>query len=426
MKELIFNIIRKKLYYIARLIIWRHKPEVVGVTGNVGKTSTKVAIQEVLSHSKKVRCSKRYFDVEMNMILAILGDWEHGSGFFFWTKVLFSGFINIFIPSSKYPEILILEYGVERPGDMKRLLNLVRPKVGILTAIGDVPVHVEFFAGKEAVLREKSKIISQLPVTGFAVLNADEEDILEVKEKTRAHVVTFGFSDEADVRISSFERSFSDNFIGSTFKINYGGSFIPVRMNMVIGKAQAYAAAAAAAATGISFGMNLVDISEALGEYKSPQGRMNVLYGIKNSFIIDDTYDASLLSTEEALDALKALKVDRKIAVIGDMMEIGKYTFEAHEYLGINCAKMVDVLITVGNKGKIISDAAESAKGKKRLQKENVHHFEDTEEAALFLQDIINENDLILIKGSELMEMEKIVKEIMAEPERAAELLVKR
>lgn len=425
MKDILFQIIRKKLYYIAKIVIWRHKPEIIGVTGNVGKTSTKVAIQEVLHHSRKVRSSKRFFDVEMNMVLAILGDWEVSSGFFFWAKVLFGGFINIFIPRSKYPEVLILEYGIERPGDMKKLLNLARPRVGILTAIGDVPVHIEFFAGKEAVLREKSKIISQLPVTGFSVLNADEDDILEVKEKTRAHVVTFGFSDKADVRISSFERSFSDNFIGSTFKINYGGSFIPVRMNMVIGKAQAYAAAAAAA-VGISFGMNLVDISEALGEYKSPQGRMNVLHGVKNSFIIDDTYDASLLSTEEALDALKALKANRKIAVIGDMMEIGKYTFEAHEYLGINCAKIADVLITVGNKGKIISDAAESAKGKKRLQKDNVHHFEDTEDAALFLQDIINENDLILVKGSESMGMEKIVKEVMGEPERASELLVSR
>jgi UDP-N-acetylmuramoyl-tripeptide--D-alanyl-D-alanine ligase len=193
-----------------------------------------------------------------------------------------------------------------------------------------------------------------------------------------------------------------------------------------LGKSQALSSGAAAT-VGVVYDMNLIEISQALADYKGPNGRLKILKGIKNSTIIDDTYNAAPSSTRLALETLKELAVypggskeRRKIAILGDMLELGKYTVQAHQEIGNLCGSNVDILITVGLRAKFIADSAE-----KGMPKEKIYSFPTSDLAKIKIQELIEEDDLVLVKGSQGVRMEKIAEEIMAEPERREELLVR-
>ncbi len=395
---------------VRQLAIWtlrKYQPGIIAITGSVGKTSTKEAIHAVLCKHRFVRASKGNFNNEIGMPLTILGDWDAIRGKWFWPKVFASALLRL-VFRLKYPELLILEYAADKPGDIKYLTDIAKPQIGVVTAIGDIPVHVEFYSGPEAVAREKSKVIEALPATGFAVLNYDDEVVLDMKEKTRAHIMTYGFGEGAQVQITNFEvRMDGDRPGGIGFKLNYGGSFVPVRLEGSFGKAQAYAAAAAAS-LGIIFGLNLVKIAEALLEYQAPDGRGKLIDGVKQTYIIDDTYNASPLSMEAGLETLEKLDAKRKVAVLGDMLEIGKYAIEAHEEIGKYAGKKADILITVGTRAKFIAEGARQA----GMAKKNIYSFNLAEEAAPEVQKLIKKGDLILVKASHSIGLEKIVEEI--------------
>lgn len=422
MKNLSLSILKFLLKFLARETISWYKPGIIGITGNVGKTSTKEAVKAVLNSARRVRSASKNFNNELGLPLVVLGNWQKIGGAFFWLKTIISGFFQLVFKNSSYPEILLLEYGVDRPGDMKYLLDIARPQIAVVTAIGKIPVHVEFFAGVEALAKEKAKIITQLPSTGFAILNADDEQVLKTKEQTRAQIITFGFSKNANMVISGFKEYYDHNGSGIKFKLSNGGRFVPIHIKNVLGRTQCYSSAAAAC-VGSIFGLNLVRIAETLTVFTSPVGRLKLVSGVKQSFIIDDTYNASPASMIEALDTLKRLSSPRKIAVLGDMLELGRYTMEAHADIGAKTAKIADILITIGIRGKFIAESALKNKGK--LNKKSVLSFTRLDEAGLELQRIIKKGDLILIKASQGVRLEKIVKEIMAEPEKAEELLVR-
>lgn len=424
--------LRYLLKKLAQGVIWRYRPAIVGVTGSVGKTSTKLAIKAVLQADRRVRASHSNLNNDLGMPLTILGDWSERDlklvsrdqpahtarvrKLFFWLKVIVLSLFKVIFKPRGYPEFLILEYGADRPGDIKYLLSIAHPNASVITAVGDIPVHVEFFAGPEEVAREKVRLIEYLPVAGSAVLNHDDETVVDMRDRTRAHVMTFGFSKGSDVQITRFENRWEGSSargagrpIGVSFKLEYGGSFVPVRLDGMFGKSHAYAAAAGAA-IGLIFGVNLVKISEALKNYRSAGSRMELLPGVKYTYIIDDSYNASPLSMHAALDTLKGLPGKRKIAVLGDMLEIGKYTLEAHERLGRLAARAADVLVTVGPRAKFIAEAARVA----GLQKNKILSFDAADEACKPVQDMIRKGDLILVKGSHAMELSKVVEEIKA------------
>lgn len=408
---------------MARLTIWRFQPEVIAITGSVGKTSTKEAIFSVLAHSddlkrKKwaVRKASQNFNNELGAPLTILGNWDKISRpiFLFWIRAIITSALRlILMPSSRYPKILILEYGASKPGDIKYLLNIAKPKIGIITAINKMPVHIEFYENQEAVAREKSKLVENLFINDFAILNFDDEAVMSAKEKTRANVITFGFNEvsgiKPDIRISNFEnRSDKNKPLGISFKIEHKENFVPIFLNNVFGRSQAYAIGAAIV-VGLIYGLNLVEISELIStNYKPAKGRMNLISGVKNTYIIDDSYNASPASMKMALETIKNLEAKRKIAVLGDMLELGKYTIEAHQNIGKLAKEAVDILITVGPRGKFIAEAALS----EGMPKNHVLSFETNEETGPEVQKIIKKGDLILIKASRAMGLEKVVEEI--------------
>ena len=425
LKQNLIGLLANVLKLLAKATIWRYRPAIVGVTGNVGKTSTKLAIAAVLSRERKVRWSKGNFNTELGLPLTILGDWSDEElrlvsraqpagerkpeKIWFWVKVIFSSFFHILHARRNfYPEVLVLEYGADHPGDIKKLISIARPNITVLTAIGDVPVHVEFYDGPEAVAREKSHLIECLPTSGYAVLGYDDVRIMSLRDRTRGHIMTFGFDKGSDLRVSNFENRIEDNHpAGIGYKLNYGGNMVPMIINGVLGKAHAYAGAAAAA-VGVVFGMNLVKISEALREYHPAHSRMEILPGVKDTWILNDCYNASLLAMEKALEVLENFPGKRKMAVLGDMLEIGTYAIEAHEKVGALAGKCADVLVTVGPHAKFIAEGAR----KSGLNKRNIHSYDTAEEAARPVQALLKKGDLVLIKASRAIGLDKVVEEI--------------
>jgi len=373
----------------------------------------------VLKNKFNVRRNQKNYNNELGVPLTILGQETGGQSFFHWLKVIIAGSLGI-LYTRNYPEILVLEMGADKIGDIAYLVSFVRCYIGVVTAIGAIPVHVEFFQGAEQVAQEKANLIKSLDKDGWAILNFDDERVRAMAEKTKAKVFGYGFHPDADLQASQLEAHLDDlSQAAISFKVDYLGSNVPLRLTGLLGVHQ-ICPVLAAIAVGLIFKMNLVEISQALKNYQLPVGRLRLLKGIKNSWIIDDTYNASPVATLAALEVLAKTK-GRKIAVLGDMLELGSFSEEAHRQVGAKVALGADLLLTVGERSLFIVEQAR----KGGLAEDKIFHFANSEEAARVLQNLIQAGDIILIKGSQSIRMEKITKEVMAEPERAEELLVR-
>ena len=432
------NLLQKILKILSQGVLKKYKPDVIGITGSVGKTSTKEAIYTVLKKQFNVRRSVKNYNNEIGAPLTILGCQSGGKNFFKWLVIFLKGLGLILFRDKKYPRILVLEMAADRPGDIKYLTDLAPCKIGVITSAAEV--HLEFFKSLENIIKEKQTLVTHLKDTDWAVLNADEENVLTMKEKTKARILTFGFSEGVDAKAVGMEMDQMSNvkyqMSGINFKLVYQGKIVPIFLPNVLGEQQIYAALAGVS-VGIIYEMNLVEISEALKNYQSPPGRTKLISGIKHTLIIDDTYNASPKSAKAALNLLKQLKVSsssslpkafgtprsgKKWAVLGDMMELGAYTEQGHQEVGEYAVQTgVDVIVTVGEKARDIIQGAR----KVGFSEDRLFNFAGAEAAGKFIQEKLREGDLLLIKGSQAMRMERIVKELMAEPLKAGELLVR-
>ncbi len=404
------------------------------MTGNAGKTSTKEAIAAVLRRGKTVRIAAGNLNNEFGFALTILGDWDEeyydrGSSMGLWLRVLWAGLKGLIVRRD-CAKIFLLEYGADRPGDIKQLTRAFRPHIAVVTTVGDTPVHVEFFSAKggsafggkngaDAVAAEKANLVKVLTPVDYAILNHDDRRVFDMKSKTEARVTTYGFKEDSTIRISDFKylNSAGGQPAGVVFKIHKMSNFALIEINGSLGKSQAYAAAAAAA-VGTVLGIDLIQIGEALRRYRGPNGRLKILSGISGSTIIDDTYNASPASTRLALQTLRDSSGSRKIAVLGDMLELGEYTTSAHRNIGALTDSCADILVCVGLRAKFIAEASEIAKDK-------IFIFDAFDDARFKIRDLIRGRDVILVKGSQGMRMERIIAEIMASPQRKKELLVR-
>ena len=423
-KKLIVSIITLE----ARLILRRYKPKIVAITGSVGKTSAKDAIAAALGRKFFARKSVKSYNSEFGVPLTILGKESGWLNPLVWSANIFQGLLLIFSPKkTKYPKWLVLEIGVERPKDMENLASWIKPDVVVLTALGEIPVHVEFFAGPEELAREKMKITKNLGPNNFVVLNGDDKTLCETKSKIPAKIISFGFGDDNDLRASNYhlvcrkdETTGLQIPEGITFKVDYKGNSVPIRISGAFGRQHVYAALAALGVS-LSCDFNLIEAGEALNQYKPPPGRLRLIEGVKNTFILDDTYNASPAAVDAALDVLSEMPAKRRIAVLGDMLELGKYAVSAHKNIGDKVSKIAEIIFVVGPRAKFIgAEARESG-----FNGKNIFEFGVSQEAAKPLENLMKEGDLILIKGSQSMRMEKIVEEIMAHPEEKEKLLVR-
>ena len=407
----------------ARGVVKKYHPHIVAVTGSVGKTSTKDAIYAVLAAGAYVRRSEKSFNSEVGLPLTILGvpnAWKNPLG---WVQNLLDGFFLLLF-NARYPKWLVLEVGADRPGDVKRVAVWLSVDVVVITRLPEMPVHVEYFDSPGDVVEEKASLISSLKQDGTLVLYGDDENVENLRGRAQGkRVITFGLSKNAEVRAEAVAVHLGEDgeSVGMEGRVVWGELTAPFVIKGTVG-AHALQPFLAAAAVGKALGRGLEEVVKALGAYEPPQGRMRLVPGLKETLIIDDTYNSSPAAVVAALETLKHLPVKgRRIAVLGDMLELGRHSVEEHRKAGALAAKICDLLFTVGFRARDMAQGALDA----GMLDANIFQYEDARRAGKELEVMLKQGDTVLVKGSQSARMERAVEEIMAEPERAAELLVR-
>jgi len=456
MKTFFKKIIVTILTLEARAVLRKYRPKIVAVTGSVGKTSTKDAIYRVLSQGAHTRKSEKSFNSEVGVPLTILGVPNAWSNPLQWIQNFLDGlFLIIF--KARYPEWLVLEVGADRPGDISSLANWLPVTVAVITRLPEVPVHVEFFSSPEAVIEEKASLIDALVDKGVLVLYAGEHETEKLRNRAGGRkIITFGLKPNADVRAEEvgllFEEGKEEWPVGMKARLTLGGITVPLEVVGVAGE-HALLPAIGAAAVGQALGKRPEEIVKALESYDPPPGRTRLLRGIKNTLLIDDTYNASPAATTAALDALatigahvhissgraaqdgitpagvptgraaqeRSITPGRRIAALGDMLELGRHSGVEHRKVGAHAAKTTDLLITVGFRARDIAEGALDA----GMADAAILQYEDARKAARELKQMLKQKDVVLVKGSQSIRMERVVEELMEEPEKAGELLVR-
>ena len=352
---------------------WRAKfrVRVIGITGSVGKTSTKELVWAVLSRRFRTLRSEGNLNNEIGVPLTLLQ--------------LEPGYQRV-----------ALEMGMYARGEIARLCELARPSVGVVTNIG--PVHLERLGSLEAIAAAKAELIEALPQDGVAILNYDEPLVRDMAPKSKARVMTYGLDDRADLWADEIE---SEGIEGISFEMHYRGEGLHVHVPL-LGRHSVHTALRAAA-VGLAEGMMWDDIIAGLQDHQA-QIRLVAVPGPQGSTILDDTYNASPASMFAALNLLAELG-GRKIAVLGDMLELGSYEEEGHRLVARRAMDVADILICVGSLGRIIGEEALSL----GMDPERVCLSPNNQEAIECLQKSIQPGDYILIKGSRGMQMEEIV-----------------
>ncbi len=423
MKKIFKKIIVFIIQIEARLVLKKYKPKIVAVTGSVGKTSAKDAIYVALSSAFFVRRSEKTFNSEIGVPLTILGCQNAWSNPFIWTKNIFTG-LGVILLKNHYPKWMVLEVGADEPNDIENIARWLKPDIVVLTKFAEVPAHVEFFESPEAVMEEKKKLIEYLKKGGTLIVNNDDEKMQSILAPQGVKLISFGFNDGSRVKGSNYQIIHENSIpVGINFKVDYGGVSVPLTLKGILGEHQVLPSLIALAVA-VSQDLNIVSVSQALGKRESFQpGRMRLLAGVKETILIDDSYNASPIAVEKAVETLGSLEIinGRKIAVLGDMLELGKYSTEEHKKIGKIVAITCDVLIAVGMRSKDIVEGALLG----GMCEKDILQFEDSENAGKYLQNFIQSGDVILIKGSQSIRTEKIVEEIMAHPEKKSELLVR-
>lgn len=419
--------LQRRLQVATQRVLATQQPTVVGVTGSVGKTSTVQAVSLVLSGLKRTRSATQSYNNEIGVPLTVVGMPSPLRSVLGWWRVFRRARQLARRRDRSYPEILILELAADRPGDIAYLSELTHPTVGVVTSVGTA--HLEFFGDLSAVAREKGTLVAKLPAAGTAVLNADDPLVLAMREITRARVVTFGFHPQADVRAIDVSytcqrtNGAASLCTGMRCRVQAGAQQATLELPLVLGE-QMLSPALAAVAVGASCNLPLTAAVDALRQFTPPPGRMRLIGGIKGTTIIDDSYNSSPLSAQAAVRTLSRVPSfdGRKFAILGDMRELGAFAVDAHRELGgqVTRAKL-DVLVAVGELARDIARGATQ----EGMPEDQVFTFADAPSAGRFLQDRIKPGDVLLVKGSQAVRLERIVKELMREPQRAAELLVR-
>lgn len=411
------------LTFEAKLALRRHQPKIIAVTGSAGKTSTKDAIFAVLSDGRHVRKSEKSYNSELGVPLTILG-LESGWGSpMRWLVNVFKG-AWVVVGSDPFPKWLVLEVGADRPGDIRMIAKWLKPDIAVITSIPDIPVHVEYFHSPTALANEKKRLAEHMKHDGLLVINGDDVHTKAILNEYASQAVSFGFEGQNAFVARDMGIQYEDRRpVGMHFYSEHSGSRHDVTLIGALGKPRVYAALAALAVAE-SAGVPQEAAAEALKGWEPPPGRMRIIQGLKDSIIIDDTYNSSPAAAHSALEMLADIKgYKKKIAVLGDMLELGRFSKEAHIEVGKRVAQSASMLCTVGLRARAIAETALD----NGLPESSVRQYEqgESQRAGKELEPLLDKNTLVLIKGSQSMRMEKAVEEIMAEPARAPELLVR-
>lgn len=383
--------------FIARGVLRRHRPVVIAVAGSIGKTATKEAVAASLEPSRRVRKTVGSFNAEIGVPVTIIAGGAARKTIFGWLAVFVRGVWLCLRRSPDYPELLVLELGTDRPGDLAPLLRLAKPNISILTAIA--PEHLEFFGDLDAVAQEEWQVIQALTAEATAIVNIDDEQIRTRLDGLAPRVIRFGQSAAADVRLVHQEITLDGlgRPTGQVIKTEVSGSVIPIGLTGVIGAHQANPILAALAVHQ-ALGLPLSAAVEGVKRYHAPPGRMRVYPGVGECGVIDDSYNASPAAMAAALRTLRDLPIrGRRVAILGQMSELGASATYWHDLIGEHAAAAkLDQLVTIGDLADRIGAAA-IARG---LPADRVKNVKTPAAAAALLATDIRSGDIILVKGS--------------------------
>lgn len=414
MKNILKFIVALMLGFFARAVVHRYRPHIVMVTGSVGKTSTKDAVATVLATRFFVRKSEKSFNSEFGVPFTILGVENPWGNPLAWFSVMKSALALLILPNH-YPNMLVLETGADRPGDLARILRMAMPEAVVVTRLPDIPVHVEAYASPENVREEEFSPAYALAADLPLIIPADDLYARDMAVRTPARIISYGFTDDANVRISDvnfYEKE--GKVIGMQAKIGMDGADTQFIVGGSVGKTQLLPVAAAFAIAR-AFQIPFSEAHEALMEYVPPAGRCRLLTGVNDSVIIDDSYNSSPAAVEEALATLKMFPhAGRRVAVLGDMLELGRYSAMEHERISALASDSADVIATVGIRARAFGAVRAGAE---------VVSFDNSYAAASALPALIRTGDVVLVKGSQSIRTERIVEALLANPTDAARLV---
>jgi len=419
---MIQKIIEKQLKILTRAVLKKQKPKIVTITGSIGKTSTKEAVYNAIKNSFKTRRSQKNYNNEIGVPMTVIGETSPKKNVFGWIKIYIKFFKLALFRNKDYPQVLVLEIGADKPGDLKYLMGMLpknQLKVCVLTAIAEA--HLEFFGDLEGVFKEKTVPFFYLQASGFAIINEDSVNAERIRQLTTskgAGLVTYSINKNTDVTATKMQAESR----GLSFIIKYNNNSAEFLLENAISDHQAYAVLAGVSVA-VSLGISFAEAISGLKNYNILAGRMRLIKGINNSLIIDDTYNSSPDPAKKALQAVSSLNYGRrKIAVLGDMLEMGSQSQELHYEVGKLVSSLnINYLFTFGEHAKSIFRSALKA----GFIAKNAKHFNDQMDLVSFLTSFIEKDDVLLIKASQGMRFEKIVKSIMANPEKASTQLVR-
>lgn len=353
----------------------RHKLdlEVVGITGSTGKTCTKDTLASILSLEKKIIASEKNYNNEIGVPLTILR-------------------------ATKATEVLVVEMAMRHLGEIKDLARIVKPTIGLVTNIG--VAHFELLGSEGKIFQAKSDLVKALPSAAPVVLNADCKWTKKLIDLAKGKVVTFGLKKKADVTASDVKL---DKLGQPSFEVVSKRGRVRVKLPLP-GRYNIYNALAAATVA-IEMGFSLSNIKKGLEKVHLSEMRMKVLPFRRGITILNDAYNANPTSMQAALFTLAEIAAKRRIAVLGDMLELGKVADVSHRELGRLVPRVkVDVLVTVGEKGKLIAKEA-----RKKMSDSNVFAYLSVEEAAGVLKNNLRKGDVVLVKASRKIALERII-----------------
>lgn len=373
MKFWIKKFVEHILAWATRRVLNSKKPIIIGVTGSAGKTSTKEAIGHILRKTlvgRDVRIAKGNLNTELGLPLVILGI-QKPEGWLAWMRVMIQAILRgLFDGSVNDKTIFVLEYGAEQPGDIAYLVKLVPPQIGVVTLVSNA--HTQFLGSIDQVAQEKSHLIKSLPKRGLAVLNGQDSRVRAMAKLTQAKSVF----------------------------VNARGIDLAPALAVAVAK--------------YGFGIKIVQAHKALEDWHRPAGRLNLLEGIKGTWVIDDTYNSNPASVALALNELRRLgrkhHAKRLIAVLGDMLELGSEEYRVHKGVALAAQKICDVLILVGP----------------RFRRTRISQwFPGPIQAREAILRELKKGDMILVKGSQSMRMEKVTEALLKNKSQASKVLVR-
>lgn len=354
---------------------WRTKfpIPVIGITGSVGKSSTKELLSGVLGTRRRVLKSPKSYNNEYGLPLSVL----------------------LIGPET---DIAVLEMGTFGPGELASLATIAHPSVAVVTNVGHT--HLERMGSQDGIARAKGELVAALPPDGVAVLNGDDPRVRAMAALTTARAISYGYGEGCDLRA----RAVTDHGLaGLSFTLTWAGESVHLDHAPLLGVHSVYTALAAAAAA-LAVGLTVREIAAGLRQAHAAT-RLVLTPAINGATIIDDSYNSAPASALAALGILAQTPAKRRLAVLGDMLELGSYEVEGHQLVGREVAKVADALLTIGPRARLIAAEATAC----GFGADRIRQFAQKDEITAALREELREGDAVLIKGSRGLALEDVV-----------------